>query len=182
MQTVLKISLLFWFLVFVLPSSMLTLFSVFAVSMRLSRTQIKLTANPNRRVSLTCAPSALDCCSSIIETKGTKGRCGGAWAQLCSAFCLTGGSLPEEAERDGGEGRVEGSPPLLPSCLWGTGLLRALSNLTRVCFWEEKNKKWRQKVTAGGDKQLLYTVVCFFSKKMPWCSTIPRQDNVLIFV
>lgn len=101
MQTVLKISLLFWCLGFVLPSSKLTFFTV----LHLSGTQIKLTTNPNKRASLTCVRFVLNCCSSIIETKGTKGRCGGAWAQLCSAFCLTGGSLPEEAERDGGEGR-----------------------------------------------------------------------------
>lgn len=114
MQTVLKISLLFWCLGFVLPSSKLTFFSALSVSMHPSGTQIKLTTNPNKRASLTCVRSVLNCCSSIIETKGTEGRCGGAWAQLCSAFCLTGGSLPEEAERDGGEGTVGGSPPLPP--------------------------------------------------------------------
>lgn len=109
MQTVLKISPLFWCLDFVWPSSKLTLSSMFSVSVHLSRTQIKLTIKPKRRASLTCARSVFNCSSSIIETKGTKGRCGGAWAQLCSAFCLTGGSLPEEAERDGGEGRAEGT-------------------------------------------------------------------------
>uniref|UniRef100_A0AAZ1XVU9 Bcl2 modifying factor n=1 Tax=Oreochromis aureus TaxID=47969 RepID=A0AAZ1XVU9_OREAU len=29
---------------------------------------------------------------SITETKGTRGRCGGAWPRPFSAFCLTGGS------------------------------------------------------------------------------------------
>lgn len=42
-------------------------------------------------------------CFSIIKTKGTRGRCGGVWAQLCSASCLTGGSMPEEMEWGGGE-------------------------------------------------------------------------------
>lgn len=107
---------------FVLPSAPLTLSSAFAVGVHLSRTQIKLTTNPNsppvysfRRASLTCARSVLICCSSISKTKGTKARCGGAWAPLCSAFCLTGASSLEEEERGGGEGRVEGSPPLLSS-------------------------------------------------------------------
>lgn len=47
-------------------------------------------------------------------------------------------------------------------------------------FWGRKTK-WRQKVTAGGDNQVLYKVVCFsVSKKMPWRSTLPLQDNVRI--
>lgn len=59
---------------------------------------------------------------------------------------------------------VRGSLPHIPfsSSLWGTGLLMALSNLTRVCFWGEEER--RLKVTAGrGQPTFIQSHVCFFS-------------------
>jgi len=113
------------------------------------------------------------CRFSTIETKGTRGGCGGAWPQLCSACCLTGGSLLEEVEQDGGE-RVSPS-------LGGTGLLMTLSNLTRVCFWGRKER--RHKVTAGRRQPTFIQGREFFlPKKMSWCSEIPLRENVHILV
>lgn len=83
--------------------------------------------------------SVFVCGCSIIETKGTRGCCGGASPRLCSAFCLTGGSLLEEVERGGGE-------RAFPSCLFEsslppTGLLMALSHLAWVCCWGAKGHR-----------------------------------------
>lgn len=99
-------------------------------------------------------PPLCVCCFSIVETKGTRGRCGGAWAQPCSASCLTGASTPAEAEveRDGGEAAAAAAwggggggrlSPHTSSFLRGPGLRTALSYPTRVCFfiWEKKTKE-----------------------------------------
>lgn len=164
-----------------MPSSTLTLSSMSSVSVHLSGTQIQLTLNPNRSASLTCARSLLNCSSSIIETKGTEGRCGGAWAQLCSASCLTGGSLPEEAERDGGEGRAEGSPPppLLPSSLWGTGLFKGTvkSNTGLVLGGQKRNG---DKASPRAETTNFYTRSCdSFPRR---CHDAPRFLNRTMFL
>lgn len=86
----------------------------------------------------------------------------------------------------GGAGRRWGggvfSSHLFSSSLWGTGLLMALSNLTRVCFCGGGRKETKSR--RGTETTNFYTRSCvsFISKKMPWCSEIPRQDNVHILV
>lgn len=82
----------------------------------------------------------------------------------------------------GGE-RVVFSSHLFSSSLWRTGLLTALSNQTRVCFCGRENKK-ETKSRRGTETTNFYTrfVCLFISKKMPWCSEIPLQDNVHILV
>lgn len=126
------------------------------------------------------------CCFSIVETKGTRGRCGGAWAQPCSASCLTGSSstpavLGAEVEQDGGEAAAawKGRRPLV--CHLGvsprtwTPHGTVLSN-TGLFFYLEKED---ERVAAGRRQTNFYTrwralfFFSFFPKRMPRCSDGP---------